>query len=210
MTTEIIINGKPFIHLYAAHCESGVTASFFRHEGVDISEPLVFGIGSGIFFGHLPFIKWVGMPLTTYRSQPGAIFRKAAKRLGGEFVSKRFRNPQKGMDELRRVLRTGQVVAVRTNVYWLSYFPKRFRNNFNGHNLIVLHEIENGFRLSDPNWDHPVDILAEDLERARFARGPLEPRGFMYYPKTIRPNPDLRTACIKGMKDTCNMMLIIP
>jgi len=210
MMTETTINGKPFKHLYAAHCESGVTASFFRHEGVDISEPLVFGIGSGIFFGHLPFIKWVGMPLSTYRAQPGAIFRKAAKRLGGEFVSKRFRNPQEGMDELRRVLRTGQIVAIRTNVYWLPYFPRRFRNNFNGHNLIVLYEVENGFRLSDPNWDHLIDISAEDLERARFARGPLEPRGFMYYPKTIRPNPDLRTACIKGMKDTCNMMLKIP
>ncbi len=210
MTTEIIINGKPFIHRFSAHCESGVTSALFRHEGVDISEPMAFGIGSGIFFGHLPFIKWVGMPLSTYRTQAGAIFRKATTRLGGKFVFKRFRNPQKGMDELRRVLRTGQVVAVKTNIYWLSYFPKRFRFNFNGHNLIVLHEIENGFRLSDPILDHPVDCLAEDLERARFARGPLEPRGLMYYLKTVRPNPDLRTACIKGMKDTCNMMLRIP
>jgi hypothetical protein len=32
----------------------------------------------------------------------------------------------------------------------------------------------------------------------------------MYYPKVIPQNPDLRTACIKGMKDTCNMMLKIP
>jgi hypothetical protein len=58
--------------------------------------------------------------------------------------------------------------------------------------------------------DHPVDCMTEDLERARFARGPLEPRGFMYYPKFIPRNPDLRSACIKGMKDTCNMMLRIP
>jgi hypothetical protein len=152
----------------------------------------------------------VGLPISTYRSQPGAVFRKAAKRLGGEFVTQRFRNPQKGMDELKRVLKTGQIVGLTTNIYWLSYFPNRFRFQFNGHNIIVLRGIETGFRVSDPVLDHPVDCLTEDLERARFAHGPLEPHGFMYYPKSIRQNPDLRAACIKGMKDSCNMMLKIP
>ena len=104
----------------------------------------------------------------------------------------------------------GRLSGLTTNIYWLSYFPNRFRFQFNGHNIIVLREIENGFRVSDPVLDHPVDCLTEDLERARFASGPLEPHGFMYYPKSVNPHPDLRTACIKGMKDTCNMMLKIP
>ncbi|MFO7570619.1 MAG: BtrH N-terminal domain-containing protein [Smithellaceae bacterium] len=210
MTQEITAGGKPFVHHHSAHCESGVTSALFRDKGVEISEPMIFGIGSGIFFGHLPFVKWVGLPISTFRSQPGSVFRKAAKRLGGEFVTKRYRNAQKGMDDLRRVLGTGQIVGLTTNIYWLSYFPNRFRFQFNGHNVVVLHELENGFRVSDPVLDHPVDCLTEDLERARFARGPLEPRGFMYYPVSVNPDPDLRAACIKGMKDTCNMMLKIP
>lgn len=210
MSTEVTAAGKPFTHYHSAHCESGVTAALFRDKGVEISEPMIFGIGSGIFFGHLPFVKWVGLPISTYRTQPGAIFRKAAKRLGGKFITGRFRNAQKGMDELRRVLQTGQIVGLTTNIYWLSYFPNRFRFQFNGHNIIILHEIENGFRVSDPVLDRPVDCLTEDLERARFAKGPLEPHGFMYYPQSVNPHPDLRAACIKGMKDTCNMMLRIP
>jgi hypothetical protein len=210
MTTEVTAGGKPFIHHHSAHCESGVTSALFRDKGVEISEPMIFGIGSGIFFGHLPFVKWVGLPISTFRSHPGSVFRKAAKRLGGEFVTKRYRSVQKGMDELRRVLAGGQIVGLTTNIYWLSYFPNRFRFQFNGHNIIILHEIENGFRVSDPVLDHPVDCLTEDLERARFARGPLEPRGFMYYPLSVNPHPDLRAACIAGMKDTCNMMLRIP
>jgi hypothetical protein len=210
MSIERTAGGKPFIHHHSAHCESGVTSALFRDKGVEISEAMIFGIGSGIFFGHLPFVKWVGLPISTFRSQPGAVFRKAGKRLGAEFVTKRFHNPQKGMDELRRVLKTGQIVGLTTNIYWLSYFPNRFRFQFNGHNIIVLHEIENGFRVSDPVLDHPVDCLAEDMERARFAHGPLKPRGFMYYPKYIPPRPNFRQACIKGMKDTCNMMLRIP
>ena len=210
MNTEITAGGKPFIHRHSAHCESGVTASLFRDQGLNISEALVFGIGSGIFFGHLFFIKMVGLPITTFRSQPGAIFRKAGKRLGVKFVTRRFRNPQKGMDELRRVLKEGKIVGLTTNIYWLSYFPNRFRFQFNGHNLIALREIEGGFRVSDPVLEHPVDCMTDDLERARFARGPLEPHGFMYYPSAVPENPDIKSACIDGMKNTCNMMLRIP
>jgi hypothetical protein len=210
MSREITASGKTFTHQHAAHCESGVASALFRDQGFAISEALVFGIGSGIFFGHLFFVKMVGLPITTFRSQPGAIFRKAGKRLGVKFVTKRFRNPQKGMDELRRLLKEGKIVGMTTNIYWLSYFPNRFRFQFNGHNLIALREIKGGFRVSDPVLEHPVDCLTEDLERARFAHGPLEPHGFMYYPQSVPPNPDIKKACISGMKDTCNMMLGIP
>ena len=210
MITEYTATGKPFIHYHAAHCESGVTSALFRNKGVDISEPMAFGIGSGIFFAHLPFMKSLGHPVSTFRSQPGAIFRKTVKRLGGEFVIKSFRDPKKGMDELRQVLRTGQVVGLKTNLYWLPYISERFRFNFGSHNLIVLREIENGFRISDPTFEYPVDCSAEGLQKARFARGPMEGSGYMYYPKTVKLNPDLREACIKGMKDSCNMMIRIP
>ena len=210
MTTETTVSGKVFVHHHAAHCETGVTSALLRDQGFEISEPLIFGIGSGIFFGHLPFIKIMGLPVTTFRAQPGAIFRKAGKRLGVKFVTKRFRNQQKGMDELRRVLKEGHIVGLTVNIYWLSYFPKRFRFQFNGHNLIALREIATGFRVSDPVLEHPVDCLTEDLERARFAHGPLEPHGFMYYLQSIPQTLDVRKACIAGMKDTCNMMLKIP
>lgn len=209
-TAEITSSGKPFVHVHAAHCETGAAAALFRDKGLDISESMIFGIGSGIFFGHFPFIKVMGLPITTYRVQPAAIFRKAAKRLGWKFVTQRFRNAQKGMDEMRRVLQSGQIVGLTTNIYWLSYIPNRFRFQFNGHNIIVLRENENGFRVSDPVLPVPVDCSTEDLIRARFARGPLEPRGFMYYPEEINLQPDFRGACVKGMLDACKMMLNIP
>ncbi len=210
MTTELTSAGKPFVHYHSSHCESGVVSALYRDQGLDLSEAMVFGIGSGIYFGHLPFIKWVGMPITTYRSRPKTLIYKVAKRLGATFVTKKYRNARKGMDELRRLLREGHIVGLTTNIYWLTYFPHRFRFQFNGHNIVVLRETENGFRLSDPILEHPVDCLTEDLERARFARGPLEPKGFMYYAQSVPQNPDLRKACIAGIKDTCQMMLRTP
>ena len=210
MTTELAANGNPFVHQQAAHCETGVTSALFRFQGVDISEPMIFGIGSGIFFGYLPFIKLSHLPITAFRSKPGSVFRKAAKRLGADFVIKTFRNPQQGMDELRQVLKTGKIVGLATNLYWLPYVSERHRHNFSGHNIIVLRENRRRFSHLRPNICVSVDCTADGLERARFVPGPLNPRGYMYYTKSINPHPDLRTACIKGMKDSCNAMLENP
>ena len=47
-----------FNHLQTAHCENGVAASLLRYHGVDfMSEPLVFGLGVGLFYIHIPFMK---------------------------------------------------------------------------------------------------------------------------------------------------------
>ena len=210
MTTELAANGKPFVHNHGAHCETAVTSALFRHHGVNVSEPMVFGIGGGIFFGYLPFLKLTHLPISAFRGKPGSVFRKAAKRLGADFVTKKFRDPKKGTEELRRVLKTGQIVGLATNLYWLPYMSERHRWNFSGHNIIVVREIENGFRVSDPTIGDMVDCTVEGLEQAGFVPGPLNPRGYMYYNKTINHHPDLRQACIKGMKDTCNLMLRIP
>jgi len=210
MTTELAANGKPFVHHQVAHCETGVTSALFRSQGVDISEPMIFGIGSGIFFGHLPFMKLSHLPITAFRSKPGSIFHKAAKRLGAKVVRKRFRSPQKGMDELRQVLKAGHIVGLATNLYWLPYISERHRWNFSGHNIIVLREIEGGFRICDPAFGDLVDCMADGLERARFVPGPMNPRGYMYYTKSVNPHPDLRKVCIAGMKDSCSLMLRIP
>jgi hypothetical protein len=73
---------ETFTHQHHAHCESGVFTSLLCHHGVEISESMVFGIGSGLFFSHLPFVKVYGLPLTAYRIAPGGIIKRAAKRLG--------------------------------------------------------------------------------------------------------------------------------
>ena len=210
MTTELTANGKPFVHHHGAHCETAVTSALFGNQGLDVSEPMIFGIGSGIFFGYLPMVKLVHLQVTAFRNKPGSVFRKAAKRLGANFVIKTYRDPQKGMDELRAVLNAGHIVGLATNLYWLPYVSERHRHNFGGHNIIVLRETEAGFRISDPTFDHPMDCPADGLERARFVPGPMNPRGFMYYTKSVQPHPDLRQACIKGMKNSCGLMLRIP
>ena len=61
----------PFKHIQSAHCENGVTTNLLRHTGINkINEPLAFGIGSGLFFIYIPFLKINNGPAFSYRTMP--------------------------------------------------------------------------------------------------------------------------------------------
>ena len=71
-----------FKHRQSAHCENGVASNLLYFNGVQLSEPMVFGIGSGLLFFYFPWIKVNEAPAISYRTMPGHIFSKVAKRLG--------------------------------------------------------------------------------------------------------------------------------
>ena len=69
-------------HRQSGHCESGVTSNLLNYHGFRISEPMVFGIGAGLFFSYLPFLKMQHAPVTSFRVWPGMIFKRATRELG--------------------------------------------------------------------------------------------------------------------------------
>ena len=170
-----------FKHTHSAHCESGVTSLLFKHQKVDISEPMAFGLGSGLSFAYLPIIKLSGMPLIAYRTMPKSIIKKASKRLGVKLYSQTFGNQQKAEDKLDRLLDSGKIIGLQTSVYYLPYFPDDMRFHFNAHNLIVYGKEENEYLVSDPIFEQTVRIEKKDLLKARFAKGALAPKGLLYY-----------------------------
>ena len=89
-----------FVHRQSAHCESGVCSNLLGHHGLEISEAMAFGVGSGLFFGYLPFIRINKLPLTTYRCEVGGIFKRVARRLGCRVQWKKFKDPDAAMDAL--------------------------------------------------------------------------------------------------------------
>ncbi len=205
-----------FEHLHAAHCESGVSRALFRDAGLDLSEPLVFGIGSGLFFVHVPFFKVMGHPLTSFRSMPGGIFANAAKRLGIRTHRSSWIRQQPAMASLDAALEQGHRVGLQVNIFWLPYIPKAMRVHFNGHNLIALERRGDVYVVSDPIMEDVFECPAENLERARFSGGPRWlPKARMYRLDSADPVEALSTAALDaaiaaGLKETCHRMLRIP
>lgn len=196
----------PFQHKSQAHCESGVTSNLLNHYGLAISEPMAFGIGSGLFFGHLPFVKVNGVPGTTYRIYPGQIFKNVCKRLHIKSNTERFSSIEKGMLRLNENIQQQIPTGCQVSVFFLPFLPEVFRFHFNAHNLVV-HGEENGlYHVSDPVMDVPCTIQYDDLAKARFAKGMPEPKGRMYYIEEVPQHLDLNNAIKKGIKQTCMFM----
>ncbi|HUR42086.1 MAG TPA: BtrH N-terminal domain-containing protein [Verrucomicrobiae bacterium] len=199
-----------FEHRHAGHCETGVTAGLLRHRGLDISEPMALGLGNGLTFVHLPFLKIGGLPLTSYRMRPGQIYATLARTLGFGLHKEKFRDPVAGMAALDRHLAAGRSVGLQTSVFWLPYFPPTMRFHFNAHNLIVYGREGEEYLVSDPVFEHPQRCAGAELAKARFVKGALAPKGLLYYPERIPLTIDYARLVPKAIRRTCNMMLRTP
>ena len=200
----------PFTHRQSAHCESGVTSNLLYHYGLDISEAMAFGIGNGLFFGYLPFIKVNKLPLTTYRCEVGGIFKQLTKKFKIGVHWQKFKDPKEAMEALDSKLEDGVPVGCRTGGYWLPYFPEAFRFHFNMHNLVVIGKNGDEYLISDPVFPEPELCHRKDLMKARFAKGALAPKGTMYHLTHVPDTIDLPAAVVKGIKQVCYRMLKTP
>lgn len=202
-----------FEHRQSAHCESGVTSSLLRKiSGNKITEPLAFGIGAGLFFCYIPLIKINNGPAIAFRTYPGLIFKRTCHALGIPVTRKKFSSKEKAEAYLQQCLDRGQPTGCQVGVYYLSYFPREYRFHFNAHNLIVFGKEADNYLISDPVMETTTTLTSYELERVRFAKGALAPRGQLYYPESSHEISDeqIRNAIVKGIKNNVNQMLRIP
>lgn len=196
-----------FTHHQAAHCENGVASNLLKHNGFEISEPMIFGIGSGLFFVYIPFLKVNHAPAISYRPMPGTIFNKAAKRLGFKVKRVKFSNPKSAEKALDENLKNNIPTGLQVGVYGLTYFPDEYRFHFNAHNCVVYGKTETDYLISDPVMETTTTLTHKELEKVRFAKGAFAPKGRMYYPTSVPKASDLPKAILKGLKETCRDML---
>jgi len=202
-----------FEHLQSAHCENGVTRSLLKNIGVhQITEPLAFGIGSGLFFVYIPLLKINNGPVIAFRTLPGLIFKRTCKALGIQVVRKKFSSKEKAEFFLNECLAAGHPVGCQVGVYYLPYFPKEYRFHFNAHNLIIYGKEDDKYLISDPIMENVATLSSYELERVRFAKGALAPKGQIYYPKAaaIITEVQIKKAIISGIKKNVRNMLHIP
>ena len=201
---------EPFVHAHASHCESGVMSSLLRHHGLPISEAMAFGLASALTFAYLPCIRINGLPLISFRMPPRAIVKGLQRRLGLDMCFETFRSPADGTARLNVLLDAGKLVGLQASVFWLPYFPPDLRFHFNAHNLLVYGREGDDYLVSDPVGETPVRCARSDLEKARFAKGALAPRGLLYYLTAQPAAPDWARIGRRALVRSAHIMLHTP
>ncbi len=208
-----MVLGNNFNHIQSAHCENGVTTNLLNHAGLSfMTEPLAFGLGSGLFYFYLPFLKVGTGPAISFRTMPGKIFSRTCKSLKLDVKSAKFSNPVNAEKELDKLLQKGYLLGCQVGVYNLSYFPIEYRFHFNAHNIIVYGKTDTHYLISDPVMDTVTKLSPEELNEVRFAKGILAPKGHLYYIKKSNAIDDnvIKTGIKTGIKRNVRDMLYLP
>ena len=154
-----------FTHKPSAHCENGVIANMLRFYGFDISEPMIFGLASGIFFSYMPFVKLAGLEVTSFRTFPGVLFSRVAKLLGFKIHTKRYLREEKAMEDMEKVLKSGRPVGCVVGMYYLPYMPFEYRFHFNGHNICIIGKNEETGEEKMTTIEHKARIITHVDEK---------------------------------------------
>ncbi len=198
-----------FKHKMAAHCETGTLVGLLGNAGLEITEPMAFGIAHGIFFGYFES-KNFPFPTFIVRTRPGEVREKLAKSLKIDINRLKFKNQEKGMQKLDDLLADGRCVGAQVDFFYMDYLPEWIRVHNNVHFVNIVGKDGDDYIISDSYHHQIAKLSASLLKKARWAGGYMAPKGFLYYPEKIITKPDLKKPIIKGIKKASWNMLNIP
>lgn len=199
-----------FKHKMAAHCESGTITSLLNFGGLEITEPLVFGISGGIFFGYFHKMKSFAFPTFIVRNKPGQMRVDIEKRLGVKFKTYTFKDPTSGMTALDDLIDRKIPTACQVDFFYLDYVPSWERVHINVHFMVVVGRQGTRYLISDAYFPKMVELETTSLQKGRFVGGEMSPKGFLYHLDRIPPEIDMKKAVERGIRKACFNMLNIP
>ncbi|WP_405665268.1 BtrH N-terminal domain-containing protein [Streptomyces sp. NBC_01166] len=156
------------------HCETTALGVLLRHEGVDLSEPMLFGLGSG-----LSFIYWdskgMGFPFLGGRVKPFELTRNLAARLGLELLVGETTSARKAWQNVAAPIDAGRPVGLQLDSYHLDYFSTEV--HFGGHVVAMYgYDEQNAYLVDTEPQGGAVSTGLAALARARAERGPMTAR----------------------------------
>lgn len=156
------------------HCETSALGVLLRHQGLDLSEPMLFGLGAG-----LSFIYWdsknMDFPFLGGRVKPFELTRNLAAGLGLELVVQETGSARKAWENVATAIDAGRPVGLQLDSYHLDYFTSKV--HFGGHVVALYGYDGHDAHLVDTDQQGgAVSTSLSSLARARAARGPMTAR----------------------------------
>ncbi|MGS0527998.1 BtrH N-terminal domain-containing protein [Zobellia nedashkovskayae] len=107
------------------HCETTATGTLLRQLGIELSEPMLFGLGEG-----LGFIFWnmktMDFPFIGGRVKTDLLTQNITRNLNLELTVKETSSVKKAWDNVKELIDKGKVVSLKLDCYHLQYFSRPF------------------------------------------------------------------------------------
>lgn len=156
------------------HCETTALGVLLRHEGLELSEPLLFGLGSG-----LSFVYWDGkgmpFPFLGGRVKPFELTRNLAARLGLTLTVAETTSARRAWENVAGALDAGRPVGLQLDSFHLDYFGTKV--HFGGHVVAMYgYDSQNAYLVDTDQQGGAVRTSLAALALARSERGPMTAR----------------------------------
>ncbi|BCJ68373.1 BtrH N-terminal domain-containing protein [Polymorphospora rubra] len=190
------------------HCETTTLGALLRHEGLDLSEPMLFGLGEG-----LGFVYWdartMDFPFLGGRSKPASIIRTVADRLGLTLHIQETASPRRAWQNVAAALTTGRPVGLQLDSYHLEYFTTKV--HFGGHFVALYgYDDTHAYLVDTAQQGGAVTTTLASLERARGERGPMTARNLSFTIAGPAGRPGLDDAVRTAIRNNARTFLDPP
>lgn len=199
-----IIDG--FVSYQGEHCETTAMGNLLQFAGVQLSEPMLFGLGQG-----LGFIYWdskgMDFPFIGGRVKPDELTANLAARLGLTVRIQETSSVDKAWQNVRSCIEHGIPVGLKLDSYHLDYFTNKV--HFAGH-YAVLYGIDDEYAyMADTRQQGGlVKTRLTSLAAARNAKGSMSSRNRSFTLEPIDALPPLvpavRASLTKNSYDYLN------
>lgn len=200
-----ILTIKPFD---GQHCETTATGTLLLQLGINLSEPMLFGLGEG-----LGFIFWnmktMDFPFLGGRVKTDVLTQNLARNLNLELTVKETSSTQKAWDNVKELLDKGQAVGLKLDCYHLEYFSRPF--HFAGHYVAIYgYDDKDAYLVDTRQQGGQVKTSLKSLALARAEKGPMSSKNLYYtLRKTSKPF-DLKKAIVTAIKNNATVHLNPP
>ena len=202
---NLIKNFKPFI---GQHCETTATGSLLNHIGINLSEPMLFGLGEG-----LGFIFWnmkiMDFPFIGGRIKPDELTQNIVKNLNLELEVEETSSSKRALENVKINIDKNIPVGLKLDCYHLDYFTKKI--HFAGHYVAMYGYDENFAYLVDTKQQgSKVKTQLNNLELARKEKGAMSSKNLSYTIYSTNKNYDIKKSIVVAIKNNAKDYLNPP
>jgi hypothetical protein len=192
----IIENIRP---IDGQHCETTTTGTMLRQLKINLSEPMLFGLGEGLGF-YLWDIETMLLPFISGRVQPEMITKQLARNLKLKLTVSETVSPDEAWSEVKELIDNDQIVGLKLDCFYLEYFKRPY--HFAEHFVAMYGYDEADALLVDTTHQGgKLKTSLQSLATARAQKGPMGSNQLYFILDKTEESFELETAIITAIKN---------
>jgi hypothetical protein len=201
----IIQDFEPF---NGQHCETTATGTLLKRLGVELSEPMLFGLGEGLgfIFWHM---KTMSSPFLGGRIKPDALTANICQNLNLKLEVQETTSKKKAWEFVQKQVDLGTAVGLKLDAYHLDYFSNKI--HFAGHYVAMFgYDQEYAYLVDTGQQGGKVKTSLPSLALARSEKGPMSSNNRSYIIRKNGQGYDLSKAIKSAIHRNANDYLNPP